>query len=75
VKQLINNICQLKLQSCLFGVTCLFINYNINAIRNGLENHTGRHTRRVYVTTGAGMSEQAFKGDYRMIGWQSAINH
>jgi len=59
MKQLINNACQLKLQSGLFGVTCLFINYNIKAIGNGLENHIGCHTWRVYVTTGAGMPEQA----------------
>jgi len=44
------------------GVTCLFINYNIKANRNGLENHTGRRTRRVYFTTGTGMPEQAIKG-------------
>jgi len=30
VKQLINNACQLKLQSGVSGVTILFINYNIN---------------------------------------------
>jgi len=28
VEQLINKACQLKLQSGMFGVTCLFINYN-----------------------------------------------
>jgi len=59
VKQLINNACQFKLQSGVFGVTCLFINYNIKANRKGLENHTGRHTCRVNITTGAGMPEQA----------------
>jgi len=42
----------------MFGVTRLFINYNIKAIRNGLENYTGRHTRRVYIITGAGIPEQ-----------------
>jgi len=29
MKQLINNTCQLKLQSGMFGVTSLFISYNI----------------------------------------------
>jgi len=29
VKQLINNACQLKLQSGVFGVTSLFISYDI----------------------------------------------
>jgi len=43
----------------MFGVTCLFIYYNIKAIRKDLENHTGHHTQSVYVTTGAGMPEQA----------------
>ena len=48
-------------------MTCLFINYNIkvNRIINGLENYTGPHTQRVYVTTGAGIPEQAFKGEMR----------
>jgi len=36
MKQLINNACQLMLQSGVFGVTCLFINYNIKANRNSL---------------------------------------
>jgi len=31
VKQLINNICQLLLQLGVFGVTSLFISYNIKA--------------------------------------------
>jgi len=31
LKQLINNACQLKLQSGVFGVTSLFISYNIKA--------------------------------------------
>ena len=39
MKQLINNACQFKLQSGVFGVTYLFINYNIKANRNALENH------------------------------------
>ena len=59
MKQLINKAYQLKLQSGMFGVTCFFINYNIKANRNGLENHTGCHIQRVYMTTGAGMPEQA----------------
>jgi len=33
MKQLINIACQLKLQLGVFGVTCLFINYNIKDIR------------------------------------------
>jgi len=56
VKQLINNACQLKLESGMFGVTRLFINYKVN--RNDLENHTGLYIRRMYVTTGASMPEQ-----------------
>jgi len=44
MKQLINNACQLKLQSGVLGVTCLFINYNIKANIIAFENHTGRHT-------------------------------
>jgi len=35
MKQLINNACQLKLQSGVFELTSLFINYNIKVIRNG----------------------------------------
>ena len=31
MKQLINNTCQLKLQSGVFGVTSLFISHNIKA--------------------------------------------
>jgi len=63
VKQLINKACQLKLQLGLFGVTCLFINYNIKANKNGLENHIRLHIWRVYVTTVC--LNKPFKGEMR----------
>ena len=59
MKQLINKACQLKLQPGVFGATCLFISYNIKANRNGLDNHIGHHTQKVYVTTAVSMPEQA----------------
>jgi len=62
VKQLINKACQLKLQSGVFVVTCLFINYNIKANGNCLENYLGRDNRRVYITTAADMPKQAVYG-------------
>ena len=43
----------------MFGVTCLFINYSLKAIINGLENQSACHTQKVYVTTAADMPEQA----------------